>query len=121
MKKCKVKPSPIHGKGLFALEDIGIGELVGVYEGKLTLKNSRYVLWMSDEDGRFFGIDGTNDMRFMNHSDEPNCTVGTNSPFIYIAKYVKAGDELFIHYTDGTEELEFDEDEEFSPSVAAVA
>ena len=68
----EVRDSPIHGKGLFATQPIASGTLLGVYEGDCAHENSVYVLWVEYDDGEVVGIDGKNDLRFVNHSRTPN-------------------------------------------------
>ncbi len=94
-----VDASRIHGRGLFARQAIPAGTLIGHYEGKATQRNGRYVLWMEGPaDGEWQGIDGSNDLRFMNHSDRPNCEMdGTD---LYAARDIGAGEEITIDYGD---------------------
>jgi SET domain-containing protein len=68
----EVRESPIHGKGLFATGPIAANTLLGVYEGEPATENSIYVLWVEYDDGEIVGIDGTNALRFVNHSRTPN-------------------------------------------------
>ncbi len=79
MKKYDTNPlayvaqSPIHGKGLFARTDIDENIWIGTYEGLATHKDGMHVLWLWNEDTqRWEGINGKNEMRFLNHSAEPN-------------------------------------------------
>ncbi len=71
-KKIEVKDSPIHGKGVFAKRRIRADALIGVYQGPTTLENDTYVLWVEDDDGKELGIDGQNELRYVNHSSKPN-------------------------------------------------
>jgi len=114
MIEVEIKDSPIHGKGVFAKEDANPGELVGVYEGPIVWKSedmnddNPYVLWLEDEAGRWYGINGTGEMRHLNHEEEnPNALLATNSPYIYVARPIKAGDEITIFYS---EETDFEDD-----------
>ena len=63
-----VDDSLIHGKGLFARKHIGAGEIIGVLDGVATSTDGEYVLWLDEENG----IHVRCDLRFINHSDEPN-------------------------------------------------
>lgn len=68
-----VGASPIHGRGLFARRAIAVDEYIGSYRGRRTQTNGMHVLWLwNDERERWEGIDGKNEMRFLNHADEPN-------------------------------------------------
>lgn len=64
----KIKESPIHGKGLFADQDIKSGEVIGVVNGKPTDIDGSHVLWVDGIDG----FEVTCDLRYINHSDSPN-------------------------------------------------
>ncbi len=113
----EIKDSPVHGKGLYALKHFAPGALIGVYEGRLVLEESPdgYVLWMEDGEGRWFGILGDGPMKFINHSDSPNAILGSNSPFIYCARPIHPGDEIFISYGDEWESLDDEEDDKVVP------
>lgn len=116
MIEVEVRDSQIHGKGVFAKEDVNSGELVGVFEGRIVWESkdmsdeNPYVLWLEDDEGRAFGINCEGNMRYLNHdSDSPNAILAANSPFIYCSQPIKAGDEIRVMYT---EETDFSEDEE---------
>jgi SET domain-containing protein len=71
--RVRVEESPIHGHGLFARRPIAKDEYIGTYEGPATQTDGMHVLWLWNEDnGRWEGIDGQNEMRFLNHSSNPN-------------------------------------------------
>ncbi len=63
-----VDDSPIHGKGLFARKNIGAGELIGILDGAPTSTDGEHVLWLDEGNGFHVRCD----LRFINHSDEPN-------------------------------------------------
>ena len=63
-----VDDSRIHGKGLFARKYIGAGELIGILNGVPTSTDGEHVLWLDQENGFHVKCD----LRFINHSDEPN-------------------------------------------------
>lgn len=63
-----VDDSKIHGKGLFAKTHITAGDVIGIANGEHTQKDGPHVLWLDDETGFHVQCD----MRFINHSDEPN-------------------------------------------------
>lgn len=63
-----IRPSGIHGQGLFAEALIEQGTVIGKLEGTLVTKDGPHVLWLDEEQG--FKV--TNDLRFINHSDTPN-------------------------------------------------
>ena len=63
-----VADSAIHGKGLFANATIPSGAIIGWLNGKPCSTDGDYVLWISDREG----IEVHCDLRYINHSDEPN-------------------------------------------------
>ena len=114
MLAVEIKDSPVHGKGVFAKEKANPGELIGIYEGTIIHEDwdedDPHVLWLRDDEGRFFGIKGTGTCRFMNHDgDDPNAVLGANSVYIFCARPIKVGEEIFISYGD---DIDFDEEEE---------
>ena len=71
-ERIEIGTSPIHGRGLFASRRIRTGAYVATFEGETTKENGMHVLWTLDEDGKEFGIEGRNALRFLNHSRNPN-------------------------------------------------
>lgn len=100
-----VDESPIHGRGLFARKPIAVDALIGEYQGPTTLKNGMHVLWIwSEKRKRWEGIDGKNEMRFLNHSDAPNADWwGTE---LYAIKPIAAGEEITFDYGWGDDDEE---------------
>ena len=91
-----VAESPIHGKGLFARVDIPVDTLIGRYEGPATRTDGMHVLWLWDEDSkRWEGIDGRNEMRFLNHSAEPNAEWWDDE--LYAIRDIAADEEITFH------------------------
>jgi SET domain-containing protein len=68
----EVRDSPIHGKGAFATRRIPAETLIGEYEGERTSEDGTYVLWVQYDDGELVGIDGKNELRYLNHAATPN-------------------------------------------------
>ncbi|MDH5676025.1 MAG: SET domain-containing protein [Myxococcales bacterium] len=97
-KHFEVRPSDIHGRGLFATRPIKAGAQLGVYEGVETKRNGKYVLWVVDEDGSEVGISGKNELRFLNHSSEPNCEL--DGVELSSLRDIEPGEELTLHYGD---------------------
>ncbi|RFF28186.1 MULTISPECIES: SET domain-containing protein [unclassified Wenzhouxiangella] len=91
-----VADSPIHGRGLFARQRIDTDDYIGTYEGPETRRNGMHVLWLWNEDSEEWeGINGRNEMRFLNHSSDPNADWW--------------GDELYaLHPIEPDEEITFD-------------
>ncbi|MFC1797601.1 SET domain-containing protein [Pseudomonadota bacterium] len=92
-----VQKSPIHGRGLFAAQALSNGEMIGFYEGPVVSEDGTYVLWVEDTPGgSWTAYLGTNEMRFMNHDDEPNAELdGLNC---YALEDIEAGTEITIDY-----------------------
>jgi hypothetical protein len=111
----EVRDSPIHGKGVFSTKWWKPGELIGIYEGVLvTDSNDPHVLWLQDEEERYFGIMATGPMGYLNCSkpDQNNALLCENSPFIYARRNILPGDEILISYEFAEEDDDEDEDEE---------
>jgi SET domain-containing protein len=91
----QVRKSAIHGRGLFAAEDIARGTRIGRYEGPRTRRNGAYVLWVEDGD-ELYGVNGKNHLRFVNHSSKPNAFFDGEE--LYARKRIRAGEEITFHY-----------------------
>lgn len=102
-----VRQSPIHGRGLFARRPIKRHEYIGSYRGRRTQKNGMHVLWIWNETReRWEGIDGNNEMRFLNHADQPNADWwGTD---LYAIRAIAEGEEITFDYGWNSDD---DEDE----------
>jgi uncharacterized protein len=93
----EVKESPIHGFGLFAAADLTRGQHVGTYEGPATDEDDTYVLWVEKETGgEVYGVDGQNELRYVNHSSKPN--VEFDGEELFALRKIAAGEELTVHY-----------------------
>jgi uncharacterized protein len=92
-----VARSPIHGSGLFARRDIEVDEFIGSYEGPTTQEDGMHVLWIWNEDSdRWEGIDGINEMRFLNHDSSPNADWwGTD---LYATRPIARDEEITFDY-----------------------
>ena len=96
-----VADSNIHVKGLFAGATIPNGAYVGFYQGNETLENGVYVLWVQqaeegEDSDRWMGYDGTNELRFLNHTTAPNCEMDGQE--LYAARDIEINEELTIDY-----------------------
>ena len=94
----RVRDSPIHGKGVFARRPIPHDTMIGVYAGAHVEHDGTYVLWVEEEDGLWRGVDGLNELRFLNHSSKPNSQF--NGDILFSTRTIAAGEELTIHYGD---------------------
>jgi SET domain-containing protein len=100
---CFVADSGIHGRGLFARDDITAGEFIGHYDGPKTLDNGMHVLWVEvepdfegDSEDGWIGYDGTNELRFLNHAQQPNGEM--DGLDLYAKVDIRAGEEITIDY-----------------------
>ena len=96
-----VAESPIHGRGLFARSDIPKDTRIGRYEGRKTLDDGMHVLWLESTEGErnvegWIGIDGRNELRFLNHADDPSGEM--DGLDLYARRDIPAGEEITIHY-----------------------
>ncbi len=107
-----VAKSPIHGLGVFAARFLEEGEFLGYYEGPQTMKDGTYVLWCEDEDGEFFGIDGKNDLRYLNHSPDPNAVFYGEE--LVALRGIEPGEEICFHYGEEWDDLQPEESEQES-------
>lgn len=106
--KTKVKTSPIHNYGLFAIKPIKKGEIVGIKGGHIidwkTLKKYEKVIgdsYLQIDDNFVLAPLKKNEvkkvMMYLNHSCEPN--VGVRGEITFVAmRNIKVGEELTIDY-----------------------
>lgn len=104
----EVKPSSIHGQGVFARRDIPADTRVLEYIGERLTKaeslhrrkqGNFFVFIVTDQ----FDIDGAvdwNPARFINHSCTPNCDARMEDEHIWIIarRDLRAGEELSFNY-----------------------
>lgn len=95
--KAYVAASDIHGRGLFARRTIAADEYIGTYEGPHTQRNGMHVLWIwNDDTQRWEGIDGRNEMRFLNHCSEPNAEWWDDE--LYALRTIEPDEEITFDY-----------------------
>lgn len=94
---CYVADSVVHGRGLFARGAIPAGTRIGHYDSVETRQNSMHVLWIeADEEGGWVGYDGTNELRFLNHANQPNGEMdGLN---LYALRDIRFNEEITFDY-----------------------
>ena len=98
------KRSSIHGMGAFAKSHIPKGAYVGSYEGIPSLDDDIYVLWVEQDNGSWRGIDGKNELRYLNHSSHPNVEWDENH--LYSIRAIEPHEELTFHYGDEWDDVE---------------
>jgi uncharacterized protein len=113
-----VTDSPIHGRGVFAKKDIKKGECIIEYKGqRISWKKAlerhphdpdqpNHTFYFSLSNGKV--IDGKvrgNEAKWINHACQPNCKATEFDikndklrVYLFAAKNIKAGDELFYDY-----------------------
>jgi len=96
MSPFSILPSTIHGEGLFATVFIPAGTHLGRYEGPVVDEDGPHVLWVWDDEDNLLGIDGENDLRYVNHSRDPN--VEFIGPDLFALRDIRPGEELTHHY-----------------------
>lgn len=103
--KTRVRPgvSEIHGRGLFAVRRFRKGAYIATFEGVPTKQDGTHVLWVIDEDGNQRGIEGKNELRFLNHSRDPNAEF--HGEDLYAIRNIQPGAELTFHYGDGWDDV----------------
>lgn len=58
-----------------------------------------HVLWVEGPaDGEWLGFDGSNELRFVNHSDRPNCEMDGRD--LYAMHDIGRDEEITIYYGD---------------------
>jgi len=91
----RVRPSPIHGLGLFARTRIRKGQYLGTYEGPRVNRNGSHVLWVYEGRG-WTRRDGKNLLRYINHSNNPNAEFDGFD--LYALRDIRPGEEITIDY-----------------------
>jgi SET domain-containing protein len=102
--KVKAGVSPIHGRGLFALRRMRKDAYIATFEGRETKRDGIHVLWVVDEDGEEVGIEGRNDLRFLNHSRSPNAEF--RGAELHALQNIQPGHEITFHYGDAWEDID---------------
>jgi len=92
----EIRDSVIHGKGVFATERILADTYLGDYEGERTVDDGTYVLWVQYDDGELVGIDGKNELRFLNHASIPNAYFWGHQ--LYALVDIAEGEEITFDY-----------------------
>lgn len=106
-KSVVARRSPVHGRGVFAVERIPRGSRIIEYQGKR-------VPWTGHKDAKqghteLFHVSAThvidprwdgNIARYINHSCAPNCQafMEDGRVFIYARREIQPGEELFYDY-----------------------
>ncbi len=98
--KIEVRKSNLHGKGVFALEKIGMGWFIGTITGTISKSfplDDRHVFFNEDTRGREWSINPEAPFRFLNHAGE-NANVVYDGVHIYALNLIREGEELTLDY-----------------------
>ncbi len=112
-RRIQIRRSGVHGKGVFALQDIAEGEELIEYIGEVISwaeaerrhphdpKNPNHTFYFHIDEGHVIdGLHGGNASRWINHSCAPNCEADQqgNRVFIRALRAIAAGEELNFDY-----------------------
>lgn len=98
--KIYIAQSKIHGKGLFAKQNIEKGEIIGIVQGVPTKIDGDHVLWINEKKG----INVQCDLRYINHAKKPNvCYYDTLE--VVALRDIKKGEEFTHNYMHGYESI----------------
>ena len=112
-KRIQVRRSGVHGKGVFALQDLAEGETLIEYVGEVISwdeaqdrhphdpKDPNHTFYFHvNEDRVIDALYGGNPSRWINHSCNPNCEADEENERIFIKalRNIKAGEELSYDY-----------------------
>ena len=92
----EVGQSSIHGRGLFARRPVSAGDLIGMYEGPEVEVDGMHVLWVEEGPDDWIGYDGTNCLKYLNHSAQPNAWMDGRT--CYALRHIDSGEEITIDY-----------------------
>jgi hypothetical protein len=112
-KRIQVRRSGVHGKGVFALQDLAEGETLIEYVGEVISwdeAQDRHPHDPNDPNHTFYfhvnedrvidALYGGNSSRWINHSCDPNCEADEDNDRIFIKaiRNIRAGEELNYDY-----------------------
>ncbi|WP_341744679.1 SET domain-containing protein [Azonexus hydrophilus] len=106
----EVRPSQIHGNGVFATEEIRRGWIIGRLDGQVMLWRDYIALFDGDQERQadrtvlstqHVQVRGLKtQFAFINHSADPNCAISIHGQHVYFhsIRDIKAGEELTRDY-----------------------
>ncbi|WP_036839189.1 SET domain-containing protein [Polaromonas sp. CF318] len=112
-RRIQTRRSGVHGKGVFAVQDLAEGETLIEYVGEVINwkealrrhphdpKDPNHTFYFHiDEDHVIDAKHGGNSSRWINHSCKPNCEADEEDGRVFIKalRNIKAGEELFYDY-----------------------
>jgi SET domain-containing protein len=112
-RRIQTRVSGVHGKGVFAVQDLAEGEVLIEYVGEIINwkealrrhphdpKDPNHTFYFHiDEDHVIDAKHGGNSSRWINHSCKPNCEADEQDGRVFIKalRNIPAGEELFYDY-----------------------
>ena len=112
-RRMQTRRSGVHGKGVYALQNLAEGEQLLEYEGEVISwkealrrhphdpQNPNHTFYFHIDDKHVIdGKHGGNSSRWINHSCKPNCEAEEDGGRVFIKalRNIKAGEELFFDY-----------------------
>ncbi|MBC7610343.1 MAG: SET domain-containing protein-lysine N-methyltransferase [Polaromonas sp.] len=112
-RRIQTRRSGVHGKGVYALQDLAEGETLIEYVGEVISwkealrrhphdpKDPNHTFYFHIDDKHVIdGKQGGNSSRWINHSCKPNCEADEDGGRVFIKtlRNIKAGEELFYDY-----------------------
>jgi hypothetical protein len=115
----EIKEDTFYGKGIYVLEDIKVGTCIWTYklndnvfeynetesisyiQNLPTLELQQRFLELTFGKGNILSLI-TDDGRYINHSDEPNCKTDLVSGNCYAIKNIKKGNQILENYNSFT-------------------
>ena len=94
--RLRVGRSERQGRGLFACQRFRPGARIGCFKGRPTRRDGEHVLWLFDDDGSAEGLLVTNNLRFLNHSSDPNAEI--DGLDLIALRNIQRDAEILIHY-----------------------
>ncbi len=96
LNKVEVRPSNIHGVGVFATRNIASGEVIARYSGRRVARKGMYVVEQTDSSGNRQRYELTGKLRFLNHSCAPNAAFSQFE--LRALRPIAAGQEITVTY-----------------------
>lgn len=94
MPSLVVKQSRVHGKGLFAGQEITEGDVVGICKTRRSWLHDGYTLWLEDAKNP---VKVTCKLKYINHSKSPNVAY-YDSLEVVALRDIRIGEELLHDY-----------------------
>ena len=112
-RRIQVRRSAVHGKGVYAVQDLAAGDTLSEYVGEIITweeaqarhphdpKNPNHTFYFHVDETRVIdALYGGNSSRWINHSCEPNCEADEQDGRIFIKalRDIATGEELNYDY-----------------------